>query len=233
MTLYEMFSLIKFITNKDFSGNIITPVRFNELIKVVSIDLFRNKYGLPEEYQPGRPVPNEYADITLKNTDDLKAFKMPLISTPVTAGVLPFPADYAHRDTISYNYTKTINTVATSLPRPVEILREAEFSSRNGNYTKRPTTQNPIAVVRSSGIHIRPISITLVDFHYYRFPVEPVFAYTLGDGFVTYDAVNSTEVEFPVDEHLTLVAMMLKYIGINLREGELVQVANQQLQTGQ
>ena len=233
MTLFEMFSLIESVCDKDFSGNIITPERFKELIKVVNIDLFRNKYGLPEEYQPGRPVPNEYADITLKNTDDLKAFKMALISTPVTAGVLPFPTDYAHRNVISYNFTKTINSVATVLPKPVEILREAEFAAREGNYTKRPITANPIGVVRRDGIHIRPVAITQVDFFYYRWPIDQVFAYTLGDGFITYDAVNSTEFEWPVDEHLTLVAMMLKYIGVNLRESDLVQVATQQLQTGQ
>jgi len=232
MTLWEMFSLIKFITNKDFSGNIITPERFNELIKVVNIDLFRNKYGLPEEYQPGRPIPNEYADITLKNTDDLKAFKMPSLARAVTAGLMTYPTDYAHRDTISYNFTKTINGVATPLPKPVEILREAEFAARNGNYTKRPTTQNPCGVVRRDGIHIRPTTITQVDFHYYRWPIAPNFVYVLGDGFITYDA-TSTEFEWPADEHLTLVAMMLKYIGVNLREGDLVQVANQQLQTGQ
>ena len=232
MTLWDMFSLIKYVTNKDFSGNIVTPDRFKELLPVVNIDLFRNKYGLPEEYQPGRPIPREYVDITLKNTDDLKAFKMPGINSPVVSGVLSFPSDYAHRDTVSYNFTKTINGIATVLPRPVEILREAEFSSREGNYTKRPTTANPIGVVRSDGIHVRPISITEVDFNYYRWPRDPVFGYVLGDGFITYNAATSTEYEWPVDEHLTLVRMMLGYVGVNLREGELVQYSEQKLQTG-
>jgi hypothetical protein len=221
-----MYSLIEFIVNKDFSGNIITPDRFNELIKVVNIDLFRDKYGLPEEYQPGRPIPLEYVDITLKNTDDLKPFKVSLINTGVTSGVLPFPTNYAHRDTISYNYTKTINGVATVLPKPVEILREAEFSAREGNYTKRPTTSNPIGVVRNDGIHIRPLTIITCDFAYYRWPVDPVFAYIEADGYVTYDISNSVEVEHPIDEHLTLVAMMLRYIGVNLREGEIIQYAD-------
>jgi hypothetical protein len=232
MSLFEMYSLIEFIVNKDFSGNIITPDRFNELIKVVNIDLFRNKYGISEEYQPGRPIPVEYADITLKNTDDLKPFKVDMINTGVTSGVLPFPANYAHRDTLSYNYTKTINGVATLLPRPIEILREQEFSSRTGNYTKRPTTQNPIGVVRHDGIHIRPDTITLVDFFYYRWPLTPVFEYTEADGYITYDVVSSVEFEFPVDEHLTLVAMMLKYIGVNLREGDIVNYSDMKIKQG-
>jgi len=232
MTLIEIFSLIKYIVNKDFAGNVITPERFSELITVVNIDLFRNKYGLPEEYQPGRPIPVEYADITLKNTDDLKPFKASSLARAVAVGVMAYPDDYAHRDTLSYNFTKTINSIATTLPRPVEILREAEYSARNGNYTKRPTISNPIGVVRSDGIHIRPLAITAVDFFYYRWPVAPVFAYTLGDGFITYDAANSTEYEWPEDEHITLVRMMLQYIGVNLREGDIVQYSDAKIKQG-
>ena len=230
MTLGEIYNLIEFITNKDFDGNIVTPERFNQLIKVVSIDLFRQKYGIPEEYQPGRPVPNEYADITLKNTDDLKAFKERLAARAVTNGVMEYPSDYAHRDTVVYNYSKTINQVATTLPRPVEILRESEFAAREGNYTKMPTTANPIGVMRSDGIHIRPVTITECDLNYYRFPVDPEFAYTQFDGGITYDAANSTEFEFPIDEHFTLVKMMLSLVGVNLREEQIVSYAEQKLQ---
>lgn len=232
MTLWEQFELVKLIINKDFSGNIITPERFRDLVKVVNIDLFRKKYGLPEEYQPGRPIPKEYADITLKNTDDLKAFKVYLPNTTVSSGILAYPSNYAHRDTITYNFSKTINHVATILPKPVEILKEAEFSARNGNYTKRPTTSNPIGVVRSDGIYIRPLTITAVDFTYYRWPVDPVFSYTVGDGFITYSASTSIEYEWPKDEHLTLTRMILSMMGINLREAELVQYGELKLQGG-
>lgn len=232
MTLWTMFELIRFICNKDFEGNIVTPERFKLLIPIVNIDLFRNKFGLPEEYQPGRPIPLEYADITLKNTDDLRPFKSFLQNTSVTNGILPWPTDYAHRQSVVYNFTKTINNVATSLPRPVEILREEEFAARTGNYTKQPTTQNPIGVVRSTGIHIRPLTITSVDFHYYRWPRTPVFDYEIGDGYITYKPASSVEYEWPQDEHITLTAMILKYVGVNLREADIVQYSQSQLKTG-
>lgn len=232
MTLWDMFSLVRYITNKDFSGNVVTPERFNELIKVVNIDLFRKKYGLPEEFQPGQPIASESVDITLKNTDDLKAFKVASLNATVSAGVLSIPIGYFHRDSITYNYSVPINGVATILPRPVEILKEEAFSSRNGNFTKRPTTQNPIGVVRSNGIHIRPLAVLLVDFHYFRYPLDPVFAYTLGDGFVTYDAVNSVETEWVRDEHLTLVRMMLSLVGVNLREETVLNYAETKLKEG-
>jgi hypothetical protein len=125
-----------------------------------------------------------------------------------------------------------IQRLATVLPRPVEVLREAEFSARNGNWTKKPTLQNPICTLRSDGIHFRPITITSCDMFYFRWPVLPVFSYIMGDGFITYDAANSIESEFPVDEHLTLVKMCLEYIGVSLRDGDIVNYANTKLKEG-
>jgi hypothetical protein len=225
-----MWSLVEYVTNKYFSGNVITPDRFNMLIKTVNIELFRQKYGIPEDFQPGRPIANESADITLKNTDDLKAFKVRLPNRTVANGVMLYPADYAHRDTVVYNYSKTINGIATPLPRPVEILREAEFAAREGNYTKRPTTVNPIAVLRSDGIHIRPITIAGCDLNYYRFPVDPVFGYDEFDGGVVYNSATSTEIEWVKDEHFTFVKQLLSLVGINLREEAVIQYAEQKLQ---
>jgi hypothetical protein len=99
----------------------------------------------------------------------------------------------------------------------------------------------PVGVVRVDGIHVypweasqlNPVPISRVDFAYFRWPVDPVFAYTEADGYITEDAVNSVQLEWPKDEHITFIAMLLKYIGINLREAEIVQIANQQLTTGQ
>ena len=232
MNLGEMYTLIEFIVNKDYDGNIITPERFKMLIKVVNIEHFRDKYGLPEEYQPGRPIPNERADITLKNIDDMKAFKEMMPNRTVAAGVMLYPSGYVHRDAITYNFSKTINGTPTSLPRPVEVLRGSEFASREGNYTKRPTLQNPICTFRSDGVHVRPITITAVDFSYFRFPTTPIFAYIESDGYITYDAVNSIELEWPEDEKIVIMRRCLEYIGVNLREADITNYANVKLKGG-
>jgi hypothetical protein len=227
-----MFSLIEFITNKDFAGNIVTPDKFQLLIATANIDHFRDKYGLPEEYAPGSPLPLERSDITRKNTDDLKALKVRLPNRTVTNGIISYPSDYVHLESIVYNYSKTINGVATSLPRPVEILREPEFASREGNYTKTPTTQNPCGIIRSDGVHVRPITISACDFVYYKFPRTPIFSYIEGDGFITYNASTSVELEWPEDEKIVIMRRCLEYIGVNLREADIVNYANTKVKEG-
>jgi len=229
MTLIEIYNLIEYISNKDFDGNIVTPEKFADLIKVVNIELFRKKTGLPEEYQPGRPIPAEFIDVTLINQDDLKPFKIRLPNRTVTAGVMSYPADYAHLQTLVYNYSKTINGIATTLPRQVEMLREAEFAARSGNYTKLPTTQHPIGIIRGDGLYILPATITSADLNYLRWPVDPVFNYTIGDGYLTYSASTSVEYEWSRGLHMTLTRMILSLVGINLREEQLIAYSEQKL----
>lgn len=233
MTLFEKYELMGFILNKDFSGNVITPERFRSLIKVVNISLFKKKFGLPEEYQPGRPIPREFVEITAKNADDLRRFKAePLLNTPCERGVLPFPENYAHRDQIIYNYTRMIDGEAVELSRQVEVMSETQAAGRRSNYTKRPSLMYPIAVMRHDGFHIFPREINEVDFTYWRWPIDPVFSYHEHAGYITYNASASTEVEWPRDEHLTLVRMMLAYFGVNLREEAIMQYAETKIQQG-
>jgi len=235
MTLWNMYELMELILNKDYGGNVLTPERFRQLIKVVNIDKFKKKFGLPEEYQPGRPVPKEYVEITLKNADDLRRFKAtPLINTPAVAGLLPYPEDYAHRDQIIYNDIGGgfFDGVPQDIPRQVEILTETQAAARRSNYTKRPSTTYPIGVMRSAGIQIYPITVTVVDFFYWRFPVEPVFSYNQYAGYITYNAAASVEYEWPEDEHISLVTMMLGYMGVNMREADIIQYSEMKKQTG-
>jgi hypothetical protein len=86
--------------------------------------------------------------------------------------------------------------------------------------------------MRSAGIQIYPITVTVVDFFYWRFPVDPVFSYNQYAGYITYNAAASVEYEWPEDEHLSLVAMMLGYMGINMREADIVQYSEMKKQTG-
>jgi hypothetical protein len=240
MTLGAMYDLLNFIGNKDFSGNIITPKRFQMLLPIIQLDWFRKKYGLPEGYQPGRPIPNEYIEITQKNLDDMKSFKVFLKNVPVVNGKVNYPADYCHKAELTNNFTIKINKVDTVLPKGLEVLNESQLSSRLGNFTKRPVSRMPICTFRSDAIYVWPFEvadnvpdpITAVDFAYYRWPIDPVFSYTQGDGFITYDPANSIELEVPRDEHLIIARMTLSYIGINLRENDITVYAETKLKEG-
>jgi len=281
-TLWEQWELVNYIANKDFEGNVITPERFNQLIKIVNLDLFKIKMGLPEEYQPGNPIPRQTIDLNSRLTSETKFLKVfdpnyeLIIPTVVFNGDDAFydqyyvtqiilfdglryeviqnpagieglgdppnepiyyrlynsyPTGLFDIEDIRYIYQRNIDGSPVSIPKPVERLTEGEYSDRAGNYTKQPTTKNPVCVFRSDGIYVYPDTIDSVELSYVRYPVDPVFDYTQEAGYIT-DGGASVEYEWGDHLFMDLTRMILGYIGINLREEQLQQYAETHKQQG-
>ena len=237
MNLMEIYDFMKFIGDKDFNGNFLKPEDYKRAVVAANIDLFKKVTGLPEEYQPGAPFAREGFEINQKALDEIRYFKGHIFDQAVASGYFTIPDDYVYFDSMTYKYQRDIDGTPTSLPRPVELLKESQLADRRGNWTKRPTTKYPVAVIRVQDttyarFYIYPDTINAVDLHYYRFPVEPVFAWTVVSDEVQYDEGSSTEFEWGVEKHMDLVRIMLSYIGINLREEALVQYAEMQKARG-
>lgn len=225
MTLFEQWELVNYIANKDYGGNVIEPDRFGELVKLADLDLFKVKMGLPEDYQLGAPLSRQYLDATQRLTDETRFLKQRVAAQAVSSGIVAFPANYFRFNAMRYGYQRQVDGQSTVLWKPVEMLTEDEYSDRAGNYTKMPSTKNPVCVLRSDGIHVYPSSIPQVDFTYVRYPTQPNFVYVQQTGYI--EAGASTEYEWPQHLHRDLTMMILGYIGINLREQQLEQYAEQ------
>jgi len=232
MTLFQIYEFLEYVANKDYMGNVITPDRYAELIKIANLDLFKRKLGLPEDFQLGAPISREYMDANKMQTSDLMHLKVRVANQTVTTGVVAYPAGYCVEDAIRYNYQRDVDGDPVVIPKTVEILTEDLYGARAGNWTKRPSTKNPVAVIRNDGIYIYPSSITAVDFNYYKYPDEPVFDYNQETGYITYNSGGSTEFDWPERLHMDLARIILSYIGLNLREADLVQYAESQKAKG-
>lgn len=239
MTLIQMYNFIKFIADKDFNGNFFKPEQYKLAIIAANIDLYKKVSGLPEEYQPGNPVAREYFEMNKKALDEVRHFKEHVFNQAVANGYFTIPDDYVYKDSASYNWQVTIDGEADILPRPVEFLTEDQNADRRGNYTKRPTLKYPTAVIRVQGgeakyqrIYLYPNTINAVDFHYFRLPKEPVFDYTIVSNEIVYAPATSTEFEWGIIKHMDLVRIMTSYLGINLREENLLQYAEMQKAKG-
>ena len=230
MTLFEQWELINYIANKDYGGNVIEPDRFNQLCKVANLDLFKIKMGLPEDYQLGAPISRQYIDATQRLSDETRFLKTRVEAQTVTDGVFSIPADYFTIDAIRFGYQRTVDAVVTTFPKSVEVLTEDEYSDRAGNYTKQPSQKNPVCVIRGEEIHVYPDTINEVDFTYIRYPEDPEFVYVQETGYITAGA--STEYEWPQHLHRDLTMIILNYIGINMREQQLEQYAEEHKMKG-
>jgi len=226
MTLFEQWELINYIVNKDYEGNVVTPDRFAQLCVVVNMDLFKVKMGLPEDYQPGAPISRQYLDATQRLTDETVFLKTRVAAQAVASGIVAYPANYFGFDAMRYGYQRQVDGSPKVIWKPVEALTEDQYSDRAGNSIKEPTAKNPVCLFRSNGIHVYPTTIVQVDFNYVRYPTDPVFDYDLQTGYIT-EGSSPTEYEWPAHLHMDLARMILSYIGINIREQQLEQYAEQ------
>lgn len=238
MNVNDIYVFTNFCANKQASGAI-SPDEFNSAIAAVNIDMLKDRLGLPEEYQVGNPQPRITYQITQKITDDLRKFIVKQKLTTNSDGYFPIPNDYAAFSSIRFDYTKSKSNgckkPATNLKEPTafEPVTDAELSIRLNNFVRRPTYRYPIIAFYSYGIKAYPEDISVADLTYVRYPVKPVWGYTMIDDQAVYNPATSVDIEFPDTMFVDFSARVLKYFAINIREEMLYQMAEQRRMQGQ
>jgi hypothetical protein len=248
MNLGQIFKLVDFIANKDQTGDTITPDQFSDaILPAVNIMFFKKKYGLPEDYQPGQPIPRQAWELTQKMSDDLRKFKEVNPALIINSnGVASIPADYVHRSLITKTYIPY--TGANPKTTTVEVLTDSEAGERRGNSITGPTIKNPFCVFQKNYIQFYPSNLQSVEFTYLRLPKTPFFDYTIAnDQYIFLPAgqfhngtvlpagtpSRTVELEWPEETHIDFVMRIMSFVGINLREDQLINFAEQAKTSGE
>ena len=236
----EIYDLVSYMVNKDQQGNNLSANEYNIILKAANIGFFKQRYGLPEEYQAGAPLPKMSYEITQKIIDDLRAFKVRMgIDTASMVldrqGRANIPSDYVHFSSAGYKQIK--NNSCGSLEqrtRNIEHLSDAQVNERLGNSLKKPTLKNPCFTTYSTYFQFYPANLRYVDFTYLRMPVTPRYAIIVDNQTDRefYDAANSVHFEYPEDCFEDIARLVCSYIGINLRSTDLVQYSEMKKQQG-
>jgi len=217
-----MYQFMNFIVNKDYEGNAFTPQDMARLVKVANMELFKIKMGLPEDYRPGQPISRIYPDMNQRITDETKFLKVFNPTAELISGLLEYPSDYFTALSLAYNYQRNIDGIPEFVRRKIIICTEDQLPD---GWLKRPTMWNPVAVCRDNGIWIYPDTINTVEFSYIRYPAEPEFEYIEQLGYIEEDEANTVEFEWAEHLHMDLIRIMLSFIGVNLRDEQLLQYA--------
>jgi hypothetical protein len=238
MNINEVFLFISYVANKQQSGSI-SPDEFNVTCKAVTLDLLKNRLGLPEEYQVGNPQPRIAYQITQKITDDLRPFIVKQKVTTNNDGYFPVPTDYAAFSSLKFLYTESKSAKckkpATNLKEVTmfEYVTDAELSIRLNNTVLKPTYRYPIIGFYSYGIKPYPEDISVAELTYVRYPATPFWGYTMQGDQSVYDPTTSVDVEFPDTMFVDFCIRVLKYLSINIREEMLYDMVQQRQDKGQ
>lgn len=214
---------IDFMANKEQSGTSYSIPQLNNIFYAASIDLFKLRYGLPEDYSPEMPFPKQAYEVTQKMKDDLRSCKV-LVTLPVISGEMMLPTDYIHITDLTYR--KVVNSTCGNAPttkkRQVELIDDDKFSVRCSDTIKKPSIDFPVANMLSDRIRIEPTIITSVEFSYLGMPAKPEWKYTFDSNNIEkYDPTNSVNFSWNEILFTDLAKIILGYIGINLRDAEL------------
>jgi len=219
----ELKIFIDFIANKEQSGTAYSINQLNNAFQAANIDFFNLRYGLPEEYAPGTPVPIQGYEVTQKMKDDLKACKVVSTISVLNNGEMILPSDYVHYTAITF--IKVLNSecgvAPTAKRKAVDIIDDDKWDERVDNSIKAPSLDFPIGNFLSNSIRLEPKNLKEVEFSYLRMPNKPIWGYTVQNGIETYDASLSTNFDWSGTLLTNIGRIILGYLSINLRDDEL------------
>lgn len=234
MTVQGVYLLTNFFADKSQSRQI-SDDEFNIAMAAASIDVFKTKVGIPEEYQVGQAKSRQEWQVTTKISDDMRKF-VTEVEIYKVGGVFPYPPDYGAFS--SLRYTRILNNGCDTpdvRTRTIELVTDGELSDRLDNTVVYPDFDYPVGAWYSNGWKVFPKIIEKVDLTYLRIPVTPVRGYILDPAtdLTTYDPLTSVQIEYPETLHIDFTYRVLKYLAINIREEMLYEVANQRQMIGQ
>lgn len=216
MNINEVKLYFEALINKDQSGNTITPTQFNLFAQRAQMELFEQLYKNFESTQ--------------EITDSMHEFLVPgLLNVDQVTGRAPYPSDYIHTASIRKAYYK--NNILTE--RPVKQVKNADWATTLSSNIVTPTAKRPVMTYYSAYMQFAPKNVGGILLDYFKKPADPKWAFTMTAGRPVYDSANSVDFQMPDNTLNEIVFMMASYMGINLRENDLIQYSELQKQKQQ
>lgn len=212
------------ILNKEQNGYI-TPTEFNLLANNVQNEIFKEYF---EDYNRGENKENRgltnrgYGNLTFNERQRIQQFAVSPTIIAVGSGVFALPSNLYFIEDKGV-ITGSAQTYPSVL---VDEVERGEINVLNRSLSK-PTALYPVYERYGTNITVSPVSITQVVVSYIRKPKFPNWTYTLVGGQPMHNPadVSFQDFDLHVSEFSNIVLKMLSYFGINLRENEVVQIA--------
>lgn len=233
---------IEYLIAKDVAGGFLPPDRFNEMAPILVNKMVAKYYGLPEQYQPGQPMPAITYESTQTVIDYISHLKVEFPSQVDAFGKMTLPSDYLHKSsaavtTISITDDELKKVTADCCHKetvqvkkggkkkivkkwhPVTFVAEQERWMWLNNSNREPTRELPIGVfLGNDQVQFYPEDIKAVFFVYIRYPKTPVWGYNIVGGIPVYDQTTSVNIELPEILADEMAVTIMERMGFSIRE---------------
>ena len=223
-------SVTRNILDKDGNGWI-GDNKFNNLITHVQDEVFNDIYALYTQARVKRLRRLEYKGFVYSGIRQIEADLRPLYRTGVSltqiaTNTFSTPSDLRYIEGLDYDN------------KDVDVLKQNESINQVLTSRAAPTKTYPAATISNGVVTMYPTDIaTDVTMSYYKNPrgidvngnsvdQSPTWAYNTVSNKSIYNATNSIQLELPESTYNKIIVRLVSLYGINLREYEVVQYAN-------
>jgi hypothetical protein len=223
---------VSYVSNKNGRGTI-TPEQFNTSVERVLFAWTNKQIGDSDQANPKSNMDIDQVSMEkLRHLKEHREFRVisRSLKTPngidvrdLHSNIAPkywFLSALSHK--VSYN---DFEGNFQSSYREIDIVKDSEFAVRDSSKIKPPTIKKAIAVLRADDFEISPSLVKIAKLVYIRDPEIPLWAYDMINKRPVYNATNSTDIDAPISAWNELAMIYLQYLGIHIRENELVQYA--------
>lgn len=229
-SINSIYEAVKRIANKDNRG-FIRPTDFNIYARQAQLEVF---HEILSEYKLAQVSRKRFLSYRDGNYNSIENIKDDLSTLVVFEKQLPYnviketfslPDDYAYYIAMEYEGA------------PVEIVAPEDVKTYVGSFDGAPTEDMPIATMTREGVKLYPDTIDYnVKLTFYKIPQGsdsngnastqmPTWAYQTVSSQPLYNPSASINFELPKQLEGRLIGRILSYVGIELREPELYQYA--------
>lgn len=214
MNINQGYQFVQFLANQTQSGGI-KPLDFNLASERAQIQLF---YTERQRWQDTQII-----------TDALSPF-LSLVPLAIAAnGKASYPTDYAGTSSVRHYYYLKSSTIKN--PKYIEVdvdeVNDNAIADVLSSQIVMPTKRYPRIAYYDNYMQFFPKDLASANFTYLREPKTPVWAYKIVNNNPVYDSQNSVDWEFLDQYHNAIVMIICEYLGINIREADLLSAAEQ------
>lgn len=219
-----IYNTLLTIINKENQGYV-SPTEFNVLSHQVQMEIFRGYFedeNMDKNKENRGLVNNGYSNLSFNQRQRIEQFA-DIATITGTSGQFTLPTDLYFIEEHGVESTASASSYNTVI---------AEVERNQYNYLVRssatPTELYPIYEKYGSSIRVFPTTITGVSVRYIRTPKVPNWTYvTLSTGDEMYNPADTAFQDFELheSEFSNIVIRLLSYFGLNLREAEVIQIA--------
>lgn len=229
MTIDEVYRLVQIFANKEQRG-FISPTDFNLLARQAELELYNKRLSIIKQKSPTRKSQGVYAENLSPEMarQDIATFlyrsdvNVEEKTPPYLGGQVAVTADYIESMFINVDEHHDISNYT-----PIDIVEPKDINQILRSSLVKPSMEYPVALLGAEGgtskvFSVFPENISKVMIYFYRNTNVPKWGYITISGKPVHDPSSSSGFKISSRCHGELVVKMLEYLGISIREPDVV-----------